>query len=393
RGGDLAVAAGRARRGHGAGSGLSVWLDGPAPARRVPLEGDATADVAIVGGGIAGLSVAYALARAGARPIVLERDALGGAASGRNGGFILAGVAESFSAACRRFGLRTAERVWDVTVRNRELIRDAVRRHGIECDLAWNGSVQLAGDDDEWRDIRASAEALEARGVGVALDGPGRCAVYEEDGEMHPVRFVRGLADAAERLGARIHEGTAVRRIRADGAVTDHGTVSAGAVVSCTNAYTDHLIAGARIAPVRGQMLATAPVAERIFPRPVYAHRGYRYWRQTRDGRILVGGWRNTAVDVEVGEVALPTPRIQQKLDGFLVEQGVRAEVTHRWAGIMGFSHDGLPYIGRRSSGVYLLAGFTGHGNAFAMAGGEMVATLIRTGSHPDADLFDPERP
>ena len=108
---------------------------------------------------------------------------------------------------------------------------------------------------------------------------------------------------------------------------------------------------------------------------------------------MLVGGWRDTAMEVEVGEDATPTDRVQRHLDAFLAEHGVRAPVTHRWAGIMGFSHDGLPYIGKRASGVYMLAGFTGHGNAFAIAGGEIVASLIRTGHHPDADLFDPDRP
>jgi glycine/D-amino acid oxidase-like deaminating enzyme len=180
--------------------------------------------------------------------------------------------------------------------------------------------------------------------------------------------------------------------VRADRAVTSAGTVRAGTVVVCTNAYSSHLLRDLRVVPVRGQMLATAPVAVRLFPRPVYAHRGFRYWRQLRDGRVLVGGWRDTATDVEVGEDARPTDAIQRHLDAFLHEHHIEAPVTHRWAGIMGFSHDHLPYVGRRRDGVYVHAGFTGHGNAFAVAGGEIVASLVGSGTHPDADLFDPER-
>lgn len=377
----------------------SVWLDGPVPPARVPLEGDATADVAVVGAGIAGLSVAYGLARQGVRPIVIERDRVASAASGRNAGFVLAGVAENFVAACRRYGPVNAQRVWRVTGTNRVLLGAIVRRHRIECQLEWNGSVHMAGDDSEWDDVRESARELGGHGVKVALD-PGRyAAVYEEDGEMHPVRFVRGLADAAEAAGARIHEGTTASAVRRDEVTTSGGVVRASAVVVCANAYSGHVLERARISPVRGQMLATAPltlpggpVAARVFPRPVYAHRGYRYWRQTREGRLLVGGWRDTAADVEVGEDATPTGQVQEHLDAFLAEHGVRAPVTHRWAGIMGFSHDGLPYVGRRADGVYVSAGFTGHGNAFAVAAGEIVASLIRTRHHPDADLFDPER-
>src|SRR5207302_8735845 len=114
------------------------------------------------------------------------------------------------------------------------------------------------------------------------------------------------------------------------------------------------------------QMLATAPVARRVFARPAYARRGYRYWRQRADGRLLVGGWRDIAVDDEVGEEERTTPLIQSALDAFVRERAPDAVVTHRWAGTMGFSHDALPYAGLLRAGVLVLGGFTGHGMAFA---------------------------
>src|SRR5262249_54569819 len=153
-------------------------------AARVPLEGDATADVAVVGAGIAGLSVAYALARDGARVIVVERDRVANAASGRNAGFILAGVAENYAAARRRYGDAVARRVWQVTVTERVLLRALAQRHGIECDLAWNGSEQLAGDEAEWADIQNGAQELAAQGVRVSVDASRCAAVYPDDGEM-----------------------------------------------------------------------------------------------------------------------------------------------------------------------------------------------------------------
>src|SRR5207302_8476792 len=136
------------------------------------------------------------------------------------------------------------------------------------------------------------------------------------------------------------------------------GVVRAGAIVRGTNADAARL-ATSRIRPVRGQMLATAPMAG-VFARPAYANRGYRYWRQTSDGRVLVGGWRDTAVDEEVGEEERTTEAIQKKLEAFLREHRVSAPVTHRWAGTMGFSHDALPYIGRIAEGTFVCGGFTG---------------------------------
>jgi gamma-glutamylputrescine oxidase len=368
---------------------MSLWLEG-VQRSYPPLEGDAAADVAIVGGGIAGIATAYFLARAGAKPVVLEARAVAEAASGRNAGFLLAGVAENFVAASRRYGVTKALRIWRLTKRTQALVRSLVAENDIDCELEFNGSDQIAGDDEEWREVAESARLLAAEGVAVTTDASARCATYADDGEMHPVKWVRGLAAAAVRAGARIHEDTRVTRVADGSATTERGTVRAANVVLCTNAYTQHLTAS-RVRPVRGQMLATAPTAS-VFERPAYAKRGYQYWRQRADGRVLVGGWRDTAVDEEVGEEERTTAKIQSQLEAFLATRGIRAPITHRWAGTMGFSHDALPYVGHTGPRLFVCGGFTGHGMAFGPASAEMIATLVRGGSHEDADLFDPAR-
>ena len=368
---------------------MSLWLDG-VQRSYPPLEGDARADVVIVGAGIAGVATAYFLARAGAKPLVLEARSVAEAASGRNAGFLLAGVAENFVAASRRYGATKALRVWQLTKRTQSLVRALVSENGIDCELRFNGSDQIAGDDEEWRETLESARLLRAQGVPVTTDESARSATYADDGELHPVKWVRGLAAAAVRHGARIHEDTRVTRVKDGVATTARGTATGGAIVLCTNAYTRHLTES-RVRPVRGQMLATEPTA-RVIARPAYANRGYQYWRQRADGRVLVGGWRDTAVDEEVGEEEHTTQRIQSQLDAFLAARGITARVTHRWAGTMGFSHDALPYVGETSPRLFVCGGFTGHGMAFGPASAEMVATLVRGGSHEDADLFDPLR-
>src|SRR5438552_1630289 len=162
---------------------MSLWLDESPPEPRPALDHDASADVVVIGAGVAGVATAYWLARARPRPPAPEE----------------------------------------------------------------------------------------------------RTAIYEDDGELHPVRYVRGLAGAAEAAGATFHERTCVTAIDAGAVRTGRARVSAGAVVVCVNAYASHLLP-LRIRPVRGQMLATAPLERRVFARPAYAHRGYRYWRQREDG-------------------------------------------------------------------------------------------------------------
>jgi glycine/D-amino acid oxidase-like deaminating enzyme len=370
----------------------SIWLDETAPDVYPSLIEDASADVAIVGAGVAGIASAYHLTRAGATALVVEARTVAAAASGRNAGFLLAGVAENFVAAARRYGEDRALRIWQFTKRNRELVREIVARERIQCELAWNGSAQIAGDDNEWSEVRQSAERLKEEGVRVELAAEDRAAVYPEDGELHPVRYVRGLARAAVRSGARIHEGTRAIAVTEGEIRTDRARVRAGAVVVCVNAYSRHLVP-LRVRPVRGQMLATAPIARRVFARPAYANRGYRYWRQRADGSLLVGGWRDSGVDEEVGEDEQTTPRIQEQLVGFVRQHCAEAEVTHRWAGTMGFSHDGLPYVGGLEKGVLVNAGVTGHGMAFATATGELVADLFAGKKRNETDLFAPGRP
>jgi gamma-glutamylputrescine oxidase len=369
----------------------SIWLDEVAPDVYPPLDDDISADVAIVGAGIAGIATAYHLTQAGVKPIVLEARTVADAASGRNAGFLLAGVAENFVAATRRYGDDRALRIWRFTKHNQQLVREIVARERIECDLAWKGSAQIAGDDEEWAEVRESADRLTKEQVRVRLAPEERAAIYEEDGEFHPVRYVRGLARAAVAAGARVHARTRVSAVSARGVRTDRGRVSAGAVVVCVNAYSQHLVP-LRVRPVRGQMLATAPIGRHVFKRPAYANRGYRYWRQRADGSLLVGGWRDAAADEEVGEGEETTPRIQAQLESFLLEHCADARVTHRWAGTMGFSHDALPYVGLLETGVFVNAGFTGHGMAFATATGELIADLIRGKKRNETDLYAPER-
>jgi glycine/D-amino acid oxidase-like deaminating enzyme len=369
----------------------SIWLAETAPDGYPSLDEDTTADVAIVGAGIAGVATAYHLSHSGANVVVLEARRVAEAASGRNAGFLLAGVAENFVAAARRYGEEQALRIWRFTKHNQKLVREVVAREEIVCDLAWNGSAQIAGDDEEWSEIRLSAERLKKEGVRVRLSAEEHAAIHEDDGELHPVRYVRGLAQAAVTAGARIHERTRATAVTKTEIRTDRARVRANAVVVCVNAYSPHLVP-LRVRPVRGQMLATAPVGRRVFERPAYANRGYRYWRQRAEGSLLIGGWRDTAVEEELGEDERTTPRIQDQLERFLRDRCQEARITHRWAGTMGFSHDALPYVGRLDNGVFVNAGFTGHGMAFATATGELIADLVLGGKRNETDLFAPGR-
>ena len=168
-------------------------------------------------------------------------------------------------------------------------------------------------------------------------------------------------------------------------------------LVLATNAYAPLLVPALKplILPRRGQMLSTAPLEARFDPRPVYANYGYQYWRQMSDGRLVIGGWRNTAFDAESGYDTNTTPAIQQQIERGLLElvpEGVKIE--HRWAGTMGFARDGRPLVGWLDAAHHLAicAGFTGHGMGMATACTEDLAELLAFKRAPGITSFDPQR-
>jgi glycine/D-amino acid oxidase-like deaminating enzyme len=241
------------------------------------------------------------------------------------------------------------------------------------------GSVVLASGPQEAEHLAESVELMTEDGFECSWDGsrlfnPG-------DGEVTPSLLVAAFARQA--APGSIREGVEVTAIEATGGdVLVHAAgreCHAGCVILATNAYTPQLLPQVAIQPRRAQMLASGREAARLCEQPTYSHFGYRYWRQLPTGEVLIGGWRDTAFDEEVGYDERPTAAIQGHLESHLRELGADAEVTHRWAGTMGFTESGLPLIGPVDGmpNVYLCAGYNGHGMGFAyMSAKQLVSAL-----------------
>ena len=392
---------------------LSVWLD-PVPAPRPALSGDVACDVVVIGAGVTGAAAARHLARAGVEVVWLESSRVAMRATGRNAGFILQGTAERYDRARTMMGADRARRVHAWSLDNHDRMAAVIADEGIACHYRRGGSLQLAGSAQEEAELVESARLLRADGfeaellTGDAVPAVHRAAGFgvgvrlPRDGELDPAAFVRGAADAATRAGARLFEDSPVIALHADApgdvrAVTPGGVVSAQVALVCTNARAGQLLPwfADKVDPVRGQMLATAP-APPLFDQPIYADHGYDYWRQDHLGRVVLGGWRNLDPDAEVGHEETLNEGIQARMTAFLRRYPGMADVpvTHRWAGIMGFSRDGLPLVGPAPSapGAVVAAGFTGHGFGFAWLSGEAAATVVLDGSHPLVDDLGPRR-
>ncbi len=336
------------------------------PSERYPGRLPEKADVLVIGGGIAGVSLLHHLAQRGIDAILVERSHLASGASGRNAGFLLAGVADCYAEAVRIFGRTKARDVWEITTENHDRVIEAVQ--GQQVGHRRLGSITLAASDCERRQLEESNELLHEDGFESHWDGEG--LLNPRDGEVNPAALVGALARRAK--SGAIREGVNVTAIEPG---TDGVTVRArrdqcraGAVILATNAYTPLLVPQVKIQPVRAQMLASSVVSRTVCDMPTYSHFGYRYWRQMPGGEVLVGGWRDTSKETELTYDAEPSPGIQGHLDAKLAAMAEGATVTHRWAGIMGFTETGLPLAGPLEGmpNVHICAGFNGHGMGFA---------------------------
>ena len=337
----------------------------------------ARTDVLVIGGGITGMSLMHHLRARGTQSALVERAHIAAGASGRNAGFLLAGVADSYVDAVRTYDRSRAREIWQMTLENHDLMMEAIA--GQPVGYRRLGSATLASGEKEAALLEESAQLLREDGFVATWDG--RRLVNPRDGEVDPAAVVGALARQAP-VGA-IREGVNVTAIESTGAdVTVRSGASecrADCVILATNAYTPLLVSQVAIQPRRAQMLASAPDAARLSDLPTYSHFGYRYWRQLTTGQVLIGGWRDTAYDVEVGYDERPTAGIQAHLDAQLKSMGAEAPVTHRWAGTMGFTESGLPLVGpvEGMKNVYTCAGFNGHGMGFAFISAKQLVDSI----------------
>jgi gamma-glutamylputrescine oxidase len=368
----------------------SFWLSEAAPALRSrPLEG--RAEVEIVGGGVTGISAALGLAGLGKKVRLHEAGAIASGASGRNGGFALRGGAMAYDSAREWLGRDAAAAYWQLTEeyvgRMGELGGDAFRR---------TGSLRLAGDDER-EELRAEYEALHEDGFAAEWrdELPATLArrftgalFHPDDAVLQPARLVRRLAAAAAEAGVEIREHARVEELDA---------LEAETILVATDGYPSGLLGELEglIIPTRGQMIATEPLPEQLFPMPHYGRHGYDYWHQNEERRLIVGGFRDADMDSEFTAEEATTDRIQGALESFAEELlGRPPAITHRWAGVFGLVPDLMPVVGRHPGrdGLWVAGGYSGHGNVLGLMCGDLVADAIAGEPHPLLERMDPAR-
>lgn len=388
----------------------SLWWDTlpGAIAPRPALPGDADCDVAIVGGGMTGLWTAFCLLDAdpSCRVIVLEREIAGFGASGRNGGWISAGIAAShdvWAAAHGEDAVRRAERAtWEAV----DWIGERVAAERIDCGFAKGGILSVARNEAQEARVRAHVDADRRWGWGDEdIRVLSRAEVHERvripdarlgsftphGARVNPARLARGIADAVERRGGVIHEQTEARFIEPGRVVTDRGTVRAQHVIRATEAFTVQLPNQSRTyLPLYSLMIATEPLSKAAWDEIGWAgletisdaHHLFFYAQRTTDDRIAIGG---RGAPYQLGSPIDPAfernERVRQRLintvlAAFPAARG--AQITHHWGGALGVPRDWTMSVTHDPrTGLGFAGGYSGHGVAAASLSGRTLADLI----------------
>jgi len=355
-----------------------------------------SADVVVIGGGYAGITAARELARRGTRVTLLEAHTLGWGASTRNGGIVHPGYKWGPPQLLRRYGRDTGVALYRETLESYALVKRLIAEESIECDFREHGHLELAYAKSHVAELEHTRSSLATVGVESRLiprnrirEEIGSDAYYGalavgNSGLLHPARYFAGLAGAADRAGADLHEGVRARSIRRDSGParrfrvdTDRGTIVADEVLVATNGYTDGVAPSIRrrVMPIGSYIIASEPLPEDLARELSPTGRAFfdtkfflYYWHVSTDNRMIFGGRTSflpTSIDRSAGILHRGLLRVHPQLAGYRIE--------YAWGGNVGFTFDRMPHAGRTGDGVTYAVGCCGTGVALMTGLGTQV--------------------
>ncbi len=376
----------------------SYWEASADPLGRATrsLEGAQTADVAVIGGGYAGLHAALQLTQAhGLKVCVLEAGDIGWGASGRNGGFCCPGSSKlSFGQMIRRFGLEETKRFYSAQRAAVDFVGEFLNANDIDADRTGHGELQLAHKESAIRDLQEeqaflrdtlgaestflSREELAARGN----DSDAFHAGLQSDITfgLHPLKYVRGLARAAIDAGVTVFSNSEVTDWTSEAGLhtlsTGSGQVTAKTVLVASNGYTDETLPqalGGRLLPALTRIIVTRPISDNELKAQGWTRTDpsydtlnlLHYFRLLPDNRFMFGGRGGTDASPE-GMKAIQAS-LRADFDSFFPRLA-HVETEYSWGGLVCMTSTRLPFAGPIDGMDNVFGAFGWHGNGVAMA-------------------------
>jgi glycine/D-amino acid oxidase-like deaminating enzyme len=361
-------------------------------------------DAVVIGGGYAGINAARELARHGVAVTVLEAKTLGWGASTRNGGIVHPGYKWGPTELVKRYGTDTGRALYRETLDGYETVKRLIAEESIDCDFREVGYLELAYAPSHVPGLEHEREGFATVGVETTVVPRERIReeigsdayygglVFPRSGLLHPGRYFAGLAAAADRAGADLHEGVRARTIRrqADGRFvveTERGAILARNVFVATNGYTDGVAPSLRrrIIPIGSYIIATESLPEdlarEISPkgRAFFDTKNFLYyWHISADRRMVFGGRASmmpTSIEGTAEILHRGLLHVHPQLAG--------RRIDYAWGGNVGFTFDRMPHVGRTRDGVTYAMGCCGTGVALMTHLGTAVGQWLAGGEAP----------
>lgn len=371
------------------------------------LTEDRMADVCIVGGGLAGAWCAYYLSKAGRRVIMLEADRVGQGATGYTTAFLTHLIDTDLPDLVRAFGTRAAKLIWQSHAEAIDRIERVAKDERIDCEFMRVPLNSFAQSDSDIRLLEEEAELARKFGFNVELTrtlfkgfkNQGGMIVRNQ-AKYHPLKFFKGLLEAAIENGLEVFERTEVKTISKRGKwqvieTASGRTVKAEQVI---NATYDPL-GNPKPTKFKKGMYETYVYSLRIkhglIPEGMYEDQmnPYHYFRVDRDtarfDRLIIGGEDHRAELPKALERKSFKALMNYISDTF---PKLTYTVNERWHGGILEPSDGLALIGQYGAGQYVACAFSGNGMTYSAITGPLMADLILGNKNPYIALYDPKR-
>ncbi len=398
------------------GETVSIWMETAAIPSQGRLAEDTRADVCVVGAGIAGMSVAYLLAREGKSVVVVDDGPVGGGETGRTTAHLAWALDDRFTELIRLHGEEGARLAAESHRAAVDRIEEIVATEKIDCEFRRVDGYLFAlpGDDSSVLDEELkAAHRIGLKDVTMVDRAPvgsfdtGRALRFPRQGEFHPLKYLAGLAGALVRMGGRIHTGTHVTHVTGGSTAhvetADGRFIAADSIVVATNSpINDMLVIHTKQAPYRTYAIGMQ-VPKGAMPHQLLWDTAdpYHYIRMGSAPLAELGGAGEYEILIVGGEDHKTGQDDDPAHHHACLEQWTRerfpaaGEVAFRWSGQVLEPVDGLAFIGRNpldSDNVYIVTGDSGHGLTHGTIGGMLITDLIMGRENPWRNLYEPGR-
>lgn len=397
------------------GHHLSYWVSSAEPVRFTPLENNLQEDIVIVGGGIAGMTTAYCLVSSGRSVVLLEDGYIGSGETGRTTAHLVNALDDLYAELEKLFGSDNLPLIAGSHTAAIDKIESIIKEENIDCDFKRVEGYLFLHPTDKIKTLEDELDATHRAGIptamlkevpGIAVE-KGPCLQYPNQAQFHPMKYLKGLADAITRKGGKIYTETHAEDIKQGKLKANGHTVTANHIVVATNTPVNDLVTMHTKQAAYRTYVIGATIPKHVLPSALWWDTGdreskwvsqpYNYVRtqpfNEQYDLLICGGQDHKTGQADAEEISQ-----QEKysaLENWLIERfPFVQDVTYKWSGQVMEPVDSLAFIGRNPGDdtVYIATGDSGNGMTHGTIAGMLITDLINNKPNPWEKIYDPAR-